>query len=213
MAVKTKAQLQTDISALGATYNETAIETVLDDMVDSYENVFAQVTTAQRNALTPTAGLIVYNTDNDRYEYWNGTVWFGIGQDVSTPIVVEINLSSAQILALDATPVTVATAPGAGFAVVPHSMTYRFTYGTVQYADGSTVALKSSTKTNSDPYCVIATQVMYAAANRSGVIQSATGTGIDAIVENDSIELKTTAAFTAGDGTLTVWVTYSVIPY
>lgn len=210
MAIKSKIQLTTDIGASTFTAPQQAI---LTDMVDSYEDVFAQVTTVQRDALTPTLGLIVYNTDNDRYEYWNGSVWFGIGQDLSTPLVVKVDLSSADILALDATPVTLVGAPPSGYALMPVSLAYRFTYGSVAYTNNGFVTLKCSTKTTSNVFLSISADVIKATANRSGSLPANTGTGIDAIVEADSLELQSTLAFASGDGTLTVWLTYSLIAY
>ncbi len=113
MAITSKTQLQTDITASTFTAPQ---KTILGNIVDSYENVFPQLTTVQRDALTPTNGLVVYNTDTDTYQYWNGVAWFGIGQDLSTPLVVKVDLSSAEILALDATAKIVAVAAGAGTA-------------------------------------------------------------------------------------------------
>lgn len=210
MAIKSKTQLSTDIAASTFTAPQ---QTILTDMVDSYEDIFPDVTTVQRDALTPVNGQIVYNTDNDRYEYWNGVVWFGIGQDLSTPLVVKIDLSSADILAADTTPIPVAAAAGAGYALMPISMAYRFTYGSVAYVNTGSMVLKSTTKSTSDPFLAIAFNIFQATANRSGSLPANTGTGIDAIVENDGLELKLTTALATGDGTLTVWVTYSVIEY
>lgn len=34
-----------------------------------------RLTTAQRNALTPTAGMMVFNTDNSSLEVYDGSVW------------------------------------------------------------------------------------------------------------------------------------------
>lgn len=214
MAVKTKTQLQTDITA-DPTFT-SAQKTILDDMVDSYEDVFAQMDTATRDAIaTPGNGQIIYNTDNSRYEYWNGSAWFGIGQDLSTPMEVKVDLSSADILALDVTSIQVAPAPGAGYAAVPISYKYRYTFGSTQYSGtgSANVYLKSASKTTADGYTNISKLVMEAAANRSGSLPANTGTGIDAIVENDALELKAGGNLAAGDGTLTVWVTYSIITY
>lgn len=210
MAIKTKAQLAADIAALGSTYSEAAMEALLTDMVDSYNNLIAQVTTAQRNALTPTTGLVVYNTDTNRQEYWNGTAWFAVGQNISTPQTVKVALTSAQLLALDATAVQIAPAPGVGYANVVQSCSYKFTYGTTQYSGGS-VVLKSAGANTSNPFLQIASQIIQAAADRSGSLPGNTGTGIHAIYENSALELKANSAITTGDGTLTVWVTYSVI--
>lgn len=210
MAIKSKVQLASDIA--GSTFTAPQ-KTILGDMVDSYQDVFPQIDTTTRNALTPVLGRIIYNTDTDRYEYWNGTVWFGIGQDLSTPLVVKIDLTSADILAADTTPIPVAAAPGSGYALIPISCAYRFTYGSVAYTNNVFIVLKSASKTTADPYLSIQFQVFQATANRSGSLPANTGTGIDAIVENDGLELKATGAIATGDGTLTVWVTYSLIAY
>lgn len=218
MAVKSKTQLATDISTnIGATYNQTALQTVLDDMVDSYEDIFSQLTTVQRDAIvTPATGLIIYNTNNNRYEYWNGSAWFGIGQNISSPLTIILNLSSADILAIDATPITVATAPGVGFALLPIGMAWRFTYGSVQYTDGggsNAIVLKCSTKSNSNAFGSVAQASIKAAANSSGNASLISGSSIDAIVENDDLVLTCNNPYSAGDGTLTIWLTYSIIPY
>lgn len=211
MAVKTKAQNQTDINADATlTANQKVI---LSNLVDSYEDVFPNLTTIQRNLLTPTAGLIVYNTDNNRYEYWNGTAWMGIGQDLSTPMTVKVDLSNADLLALNATPKTLVAAPGAGFAILPSSLAYRYTRGSASFTGSYFVCLKCSTKSTSHPFTSIADTLLNAAANRSGSNPANTGTSIDALAENDSIELKSTAAIATGDGAVTVWLTYSLITW
>lgn len=213
MAVKSKTQLATDISTnVGASYNQSNLQTVLSDIVDSYEDLLPQLTTVQRDALTPTNGQIVYNTDTDRYEYWNGVVWYGVGQDLSTPLVVKIDLSSADILAIDTTPIQVASSAGVGYALMPISLAYRYTFGSVAYAGGN-IILKCSSKSTANGFTSISGLVLQATANRSGSQPANTGTGIDAIIDNDTLELKATAPITTGDGTLTVWVTYSIINY
>ena len=210
MAIKSKTQLTTDIGASTFTAPQQAI---LTDMVDSYEDIFAQVTTVQRDALTPVSGQIVYNTDNDRYEYWNGAQWLGIGQDLSTPLTVKVDLSSADILALDTTPITLVAAPGSGYALVPSLLAYRYTYGSTQYSGSYQVHVKCSTKTTADSFTFIQSASLNAASDRSGALSVSTGAGFNAITENDSIDLKSTAAISSGNGTLTVWLTYAIIAY
>lgn len=216
MAIKTKAQLQADITANGTL---TAGEkTILSEMVESYEDIFANLTTVQRNAISsPSTGLIIYNIDTDRYEYWNGSAWFGIGQDLSTPLVVKVDLSSAELLALDTVPKSVAVAAGAGYALMPISIAYRYTYATAGYAGMFTnIFLKCTTKAAGSSTAFLAipkTNLLAATSNRSGGLPTNTGTGIDAIVDNDGLELKADGTVTTGGGTLTVWVTYSIIVY
>lgn len=208
MAVKSKTQLASDIAASTFTAPQ---QVILDDMVDSYEDIFPQLTTVQRDALTPVNGQIVYNTDTDRYEYWNGVAWFGIGQDLSTPLVVKVDLSSADLLALGTTAKIVAVAAGAGYALIPTQVVSRFTYGSIQYTGSFNIVLKSTTVTTSNPFFLIDGAQVKAAANRSSLATVQSSSSYNAVIENDSLELKSTAAIAAGDGTLTVWVTYSLI--
>lgn len=211
MAVKDKTQLGTDIS--GSTFS-AGQQVILNDIVDSYEDIFASVTTAQRNALTPTTGLIVFNTDTSRYEYWNGSEWFGIGQNLATPITVKVNLSSSEILNLHTTGKQLVAAYGAGYAAIPSSCAYRLTAGGTPYSGSYFVYLRSvNSPSTSDAFLSLASAMINSASDKSGSLPANTGTGIDAIVENDSIELKASAAISAGDGTLTVWLTYSIITY
>jgi hypothetical protein len=210
MAIKSKSQLSIDIAASTFTSPQ---QTILDDIVDSYEDIFPQLTTVQRDALTPTNGQVVYNTDNARYEYWNGSAWFGIGQNISTPLVVKIDLSSADLLALDSTPIAVASAIGAGYALVPAGISYRYTYGTAAYTGSYNIQLKSSTATGSNIFLAITSVALNSGASRSGGLPTNTGTGINAIVENDDLVLSASDAISTGDGVLTVWVTYSIIDY
>lgn len=209
MAILSKTQLGIDIAASTFTAPQ---QTILENMVDSYEDIFAQVTTVQRDALTPVNGQIVYNTDNDRYEYWNGVSWFGIGQDLSTPLVVKVDLSSADILDLMTTPIQVASAPPAGYALIPQDMVYRFTFGSVQYAGTFSVRLYSAS--NTSPFYDLDSSVIKANSNRSGKATIQTSSSYNAIAEATALNIAAiTNNPTTGDGTLTVWVTYSIIVY
>lgn len=206
MAIKSKTQLQTDISTdANFTTNQ---KNILTDVVDSYEDIFPQVTTIQRNALTPTTGLIIFNMDVNRYEYWNGSAWFGIGQNVSTPFVVKVDLSSADILALDSTPILISVSPGAGYSVIAKSYTYRFIYGSAAYAGGD-ILIKHSTAAN--PMASILNIAVLSQTNDNSGSGSVSFSGQDNMIEDDDLVLEASAAITTGDGTLTIWVTCEVI--
>lgn len=211
-SIKSKTQLDSDITALGSTYSEAAIETVLSDIVASYENIFPSVTTIQRDALTPTSGDIVYNTDNDRYEYYNGTAWYGIGQDLSTPQTVKVNLSSAEILGLNASAKTLVAAPGSGYAIAVVAQATRYTPGGTGYAGTYSLVTRCSTKTASDPLLTISGNPINGTSAKSGC-SAPDGFTANAIVENDSVVLSSTGAITTGNGTLTVWLTFCIIAY
>lgn len=208
MAIKSKTQLGIDIAASTFGAGE---QVILQDMVDSYEDIFPQLTTVQRDALTPTSGQIVYNTDTDRYEYFNSADWIGIGQDLGTPMQVKVEISSAQILALHTTPITLVSAPGAGYAIAPIYFAYKYTYGSAAYANGANLRVFNSTKTRSDYFLNLNKDIITAAANRSGVVPAIVDDTKDAIVENDRLVLDCATAYITGDGSLTIWVNYMLI--
>lgn len=216
MAIKSKAQLQADITANGTL--TSGEKTILSEMVESYEDIFANLTTVQRDAITsPSTGLIIYNIDTDRYEYWNGSEWFGIGQNLASPIVVKINISNAAMLTLDSVPVSIAAAYGSGYALIPSSVAYRYSYASAGFAGTFTnLFVKCSTKaaSSSTSFAVIPkTNLLAATSNRSGVTGINTGATVDAIVDNDGLEIMADGTVTTGGGTLTIWVTYSIIDY
>jgi hypothetical protein len=214
MAIKSKAQLSVDIAA--STFSAPQ-QVILDDIVDSYEDIFSQLTTAQRDALSPapSAGQVIYNTDNDRYEYYNGTGWLGMGQNVSTPITVKVDLTSAELKALDTVPKVLVSAYAADYAIIPISLSTRYTYGTAAYAGTFTsLAVKCSSKTNTDYFFLInKSGVLNQTTNKSGFNSQFGSDTLDSIVVNDDVELKANGTVTTGDGTLTVWFTYSIVQY
>ena len=80
MAVKSKTQLHTDITALSPVVTVAALTAVLDDMVDSYEDFVVSYSTVQRDLLTPYTGLKIYNTTSNRLEYYAGASWMPCSQ-------------------------------------------------------------------------------------------------------------------------------------
>ena len=47
----------------------------LKDYVDGDRGNVLAVTTAQRDALTPSVGLVVFNTTLSKHQGWDGTAW------------------------------------------------------------------------------------------------------------------------------------------
>jgi hypothetical protein len=211
MAVTSKTQLAIDIAASTFTAPQ---QVILDNIIDSYENIFSQLTTVQRDALTPATGLMIYNTDNDRYEYWNGSAWLGIGQDLSTPITIKVDISSAELLTMFSLGKELIPAPGVGYGISFLGVAYRKTYGSVVYDFPTGLYIYMNGKTAAtDNFVQIGGSDMNSASNRSGNLLRSM-TGIDGLVENASMRMQSgTSNPTTGDGTLTVWVTYSIITW
>lgn len=62
-----------------------------------------RLTTSQRDAITsPPTALQVFNTDNNRYEYFDGTDWQGIDSTASAEVSVSDNTLATDIPAVDA---------------------------------------------------------------------------------------------------------------
>lgn len=83
MAVKDKTTLEADVDALFVVNSSGTIEaddvnTLMDDIIDSYQDVIVSYTTAQRDLLSATEKMLIYNTDNDRLEFYDGTTWKGL---------------------------------------------------------------------------------------------------------------------------------------
>lgn len=55
------------------------------DIVSTTKGVLVpRMTLAQRNAIaTPSIGLLVYNTTDSRFDYWNGAKWVGVGDELT----------------------------------------------------------------------------------------------------------------------------------
>lgn len=215
MAVKSKTQLQTEINADADLTAGQKI--ILTDAVDSYQNTFAQLTTTQRNTLTPTIGLIVYNTDTHRYEYWNGAGWFAVGLDTSTPITVKLNISNGQLLEVGGGPVTLIAAPPTGYAIVPLSVCMRVNYIAEEFdfeADGISIVSNARKESYPDRFFTIPNTFINSTAVRFAYAENNGSAATDALVEADALVLlDTNGGPGQGDGSLTLWITYIIIEY
>lgn len=127
-----------------------------------------------------------------------------------------IQLSSAQLLALLATPITIVPAPGLGFQIVVHLAVIRFFGGTVAYTDaGGAVQFVNGGQVNA--LVSNAIFLVTVAPNRrlqTFVIPGATGTAANPPTEDNApLQInKITNNFAAGNGTAAVTVYYTVEP-
>jgi hypothetical protein len=273
MAVKTKTQLHADTAALPAPITRVALIGVLDDMIDSYEDFVVSYTTVQRDALTPTAGDLIYNTDNDRVEYYNGTAWIAASQkpvvavncsanpdyqeaSVGDQYIVsvagkiggasglsvyvgdmiyctvknaggtqasvgtswgichsqsvsdsptyyaEVSLTSADILALNSTPITLVAAPGAGKIIVPVSILTQFTYSTAAYTTNTNGRVYYATGALYVSVLDLSAVASYNFLNRSGDFYP--------IADKALMLAEPSGAPAAGSGTAKVGVYYKI---
>jgi hypothetical protein len=212
MAVKSKTQLASDIA--GSTFSAPQ-QVILDDMVDSYQDLAIQLTTAQRNAIaTPASGLLIYNTDNSQFEYYNGSAWASMSSGLGSTQSVSVAIGSAQILAGNTTPVQLVAAPGAGLAIIPISAVVKYTYITAAYATNTSQVIYLDTLNGSDNVLILIQTMLAQAANKSAVRSANSAVDENSIIANKALMWAIeTGNPTAGSGRLDITVIYTTIPY
>ena len=212
MAVKSKVQLGTDIA--GSTFSAPQ-QVILDDMVDSYQDLAIQLTTAQRNAIaTPASGLLIYNTDDSQFEYYNGSAWANMSSGLGSTQSVTVAIGSAQILAGNTTPVQLIAAPGAGLAIIPISAVVKYTYITAAYATNTSQVIYLDTLNGSDNVLILIQTMLTQTANKSAVRSANSAVDENSIIANKALMWAIeTGNPTAGSGRLDITVIYTTIPY
>ena len=212
MAVKSKTQLASDIA--GSTFSAPQ-QIILDDMVDSYQDLAIQLTTAQRNAIaTPANGLLIYNTDNSQFEYYNGSAWATMSSGLGSTQSVSVAIGSAQILAGNTTPVQLIAAPGAGLAIIPISAVVKYTYITAAYATNTSQVIYLDTLSGSDNALILIQTMLAETSNKSAVRSANSPVDENSIIANKALMWAIeTGNPTAGSGRLDITVIYTTIPY
>lgn len=126
-----------------------------------------------------------------------------------------VSISSAQLLACDVTPVQLLTDAGVGKYYSDVHFTFKFTYGTVDYA-GLCTLLEVIQTNNLELFAKIDADLL-----KYGVdtyvdfnCQSPTVNGADAYIKvatlNDGFSLRANGTVTTGDGTLEVIIRYKL---
>jgi len=213
MAVKSKTQLAADIAA--STFSAPQ-QVILDDMVDSYEDLAQPLTTVQIAAIaTPASGQLVYNTDTSQFEYYNGTAWVSLAYGLGVPQTVKVTISSAQILAGNTTPVQLVAAQGSGLTAVPISLIEIYNYGTNTYATNTLQSIFYNGKNMStENISTVDVNVLNDTSSNSCIISINSIVGNSVISSNQPIMWGITNGNpTAGDGTIEIYLTYIVISY
>jgi hypothetical protein len=135
---------------------------------------------------------------------------------VSVPRTVSVAVTAAQFNGAYATPYVLVAAGGANTLHIVHEVVYEVNYGTVQFASGGAVAVQYDSTANGAGTLASAT---VAAATFNGYTADSTvgaagalATGASSATVNKGLYLSNaTGAFTTGDSTLQVHVTYSTV--
>ncbi len=152
-----------------------------------------------------------------------GYQWTNIGTKASprwtvTAQVVRVAITSANILAMNATPVSVIAAPGANRALVINNILFVMTTTATAYANGGVVTFTIASGGVAAHAGSIPASVVTAAAGTDArqlgpaVAASGTDYGTVAAANVALFITNATAAFITGTGTATVIIDFSVVP-
>jgi hypothetical protein len=189
-------------SDVGADITPADLRTFNDALIDDYQEEVQQLTTAEITALTPTNGLLVYNTDLAKYGYYNGSSWkyFLTEIPVAEIQTIKVTVTSAEILDAYDTPIELIPAPPAGFYIDPISIVYRFDYDSTPYA------------TNTSGKIILSDEGIVSdidlSRTDSDVLKEQTGVFV---TEGAMLFTVETGNPTAGDSDLIIFITYQVI--
>jgi len=126
--------------------------------------------------------------------------------------LADVAISSAQILALNSSPVILVAAPGAGFTIMPETVLVQYIFVTTSYTGDITPVVIVDTANAS------AFQFFSLLADTVTTIKKLTpvtpfGSDIDQFPEDKALRITTGASNPlTGDSTIRVFVTYTIIP-
>lgn len=126
--------------------------------------------------------------------------------------IAKVSLSSAQILALNATPVELVAAPGAGLLISVEEIIFKMVRTGTAYANGGALEFRYTNASGAKVTADIAASVVTTGGAGTeynivrGVVTSLTPVANAAIVVDNA-----TAAFITGTGTATVTIKYRVV--
>jgi hypothetical protein len=189
-------------SDVGADITPADLRTFNDALIDDYQEEVQQLTTAEITALTPTNGLLVYNTDLAKYGYYNGSSWkyFLTEIPVAEIQTIKVTVTSAEVLDAYDTPIELIPAPPAGFYIDPISIVYRFDYDSTPYATNTSGIIVLSDEGN-------VADIDLTRAN-SDVLKTS---GSDFMTDGAMLFTVETGNPTAGDSDLIIFITYQLV--
>jgi hypothetical protein len=124
-----------------------------------------------------------------------------------------VNLSAANILAMNGTPVTVVAAPGTGKAILVDSVIFKMVTTATAFASGGAVSIQYNGGSVVAHAGSIAAAVVTAGAGTSYTeLGPAAATNGTTIVANKALEItNATGAFTTGTGTAVLLIQYRIV--
>lgn len=178
-------------------------------IVNSSSTQIILVATAAGSISGPT---MLYPGQSARYESDGVSTWHCF----NTPSIsgqVNVTLSSANILAMNGTPVSLIPAPGAGKVIVVDHISLKMVTTTTQYANGGAVELRYTDGSGAKVSADIAAAVITAGAATSYTSVRGVTTSLTNVANSGIFITNATAAFITGTGSGVLTIQYRVLPY
>ena len=121
----------------------------------------------------------------------------------------KVTITSAQLLAMNTTPITLVSAPGAGKVIIPYSVLLRYRFGTTEYLTNTSITLSPNSSLWQVNYsgAISGTQDKFSSRSINPTVTLA-----GAVVDNLPLTIGVqTGNPTAGDGDLDVYVSHYVL--
>ena len=129
--------------------------------------------------------------------------------DVGAIQYVDVTLTSAQILALHSTPITLIPAPAAGFAIQVDSVAASLKFGTTAYTGANALTL-NYTNGSGATAITIASSFLDGSANANTAVAATSPCAI--VAAAPIVAAVGTANPAAGDSTITMRIIYRIVP-
>lgn len=186
--------IKNETTALANSANR--VGTMLDNIIDSKINndkIAISTALGTSDALVPSQKAVKAYVDNFA------------GGSLAT---VKVSLSSAQILALNTTPVTLVAAPGAGKIIQPIAVMFNLVYNTTTYATNILAQIRYAGISAN----FITSTILGLTASTLARLLASTSLTFAAVPSNTALILDTqTGNPTTGNSTMDVYLTYTVI--
>lgn len=124
---------------------------------------------------------------------------------------VQVSLSSAQILALNATPVALVAAPGAGKVIVVEHILLKMITTATAYANGGALEFRYTDGSGAKVTADLAAAIVTAGAGTSYTGVAGVTTSLTMVSNSPIVVDNATAPFITGTGTAVVTIRYRIV--
>ena len=125
--------------------------------------------------------------------------------------VIHVPLTAAQIIAMNATPVSLIAAPGAGMAIIVDNITFKMVTTATAFTGGGAVEFRYTNGSGAKVSADVAAAVVTAGAGTSFTNVRGIEASVTAVANAAIVITNATAAFAAGTGTAVVSIDYHVL--